>query len=322
MCQMCSVREIFTYYKDASLKDYNTFRLNSKTDKLYIVYSVSTLYSVCYKCFTQNIKYKVIGMGANLVFSDEKFNGAIIVNRTSELSFDADSVIAESGVNLTNSIQKCFMRSLGGFERLAGIPATVGGAITNNVGAFNTTFSEHVEWVQGFMKNDPTKKFKLTHDECKFGYRDSIFKSGEFIITHAKINLHTLSPKLIKANINKAINKKRDSQPLELPSAGSVFKRIDLKNEIEKETCDELANKNLSNLSDKQLFIPAKVIDELGLKGLTVGGAQISTKHAGFIVNTGNATSSDIKKLISIIKEKVKSATGVDLIEEIEFVDN
>lgn len=312
------MREIYAYYKDARLKKFNTLRLNPKADELYILYMPESLYSVCKSCNTQNIKFKVIGLGANLVFPDSGFKGAIIVNRSDNLTFDMDNVIAESGVKLSNLIQKCYLRSLGGFERLIGIPATVGGAITNNVGAFDTSFADHIEWVKGFLANDPDTTFKFTNKECKFKYRDSIFKSGRYVITHAKINLKSLCPDVIKKNMIEAINKKKSTQPLDLPSAGSVFKRVYLKND-EAEKLSTQKNQNDVNVIAKIIY-PAKLIDELGLKGLTVGGAQVSTKHAGFIVNIGDATAKDIETLTKIIKEKVYYEKGIKLEEEIEFV--
>ena len=312
------MREIYAYYKNATLIKFNTFRLNPKTDELYILYTPQSLYSVCKRCNTQNIKFKVIGMGANLVFPDSGFRGAIIVNRSDNLTFDVDSVIAESGVKLSNLIQKCYLRSLGGFERLVGIPATVGGAITNNVGAFDTSFADHIEWVKGFLTSNPDISFTFTNKECKFGYRDSIFKSGNYVITHAKINLKSLCPDVIRGNMIEGINKKKSTQPLDFPSAGSVFKRIYLKSE-ESEKSNIKTHQNNENVIAKIIY-PAKLIDELGLKGLTVGGVQVSCKHAGFIVNIGGATAKDIETLTKIIKEKVFYATGIKLEEEIEFV--
>lgn len=314
----CLMREIYAYYKNATITKFNTFRLNPKADELYILYSTTSLYKVCKMCNTQHIDYKVIGLGANLVFDDSGFKGALIVNRASNLEFKIDSVIADSGVNLSNLIQKCYLRSLGGFESLIGIPATIGGAITNNVGAFDVNISDHVEWVKGFLKDEPNKKFCFTNSECKFAYRDSIFKSGKYVITHAKINLKSLCPDLIKENMIQALTKKKSTQPLELPSAGSVFKRVYLKNN-EAEKSSTQTNQNNENVVARIIY-PAKLIDELGLKGLTVGGAQVSTKHAGFIVNIGDATAKDIETLTKIIKEKVYYEKGIKLEEEIEFV--
>ncbi|MBQ9795763.1 MAG: UDP-N-acetylmuramate dehydrogenase, partial [Clostridia bacterium] len=175
------------------------------------------------------------------------------------------------------------------------IPSTVGGAVVNSLGAFDTNFSDFVEYVECYHKNDLTKKLRLSNEECKFGYRTSLFKKGDYIITRVKLRLFEDDKTLIQQRIQEAIKKKKFTQPLDYPSAGSVFKRGNI--------------------------IPAKVIDELGLKGTKIGGAEISTKHAGFIINTNSATSKDVKELISLIQEKVKTATNEQLETEIEFVE-
>jgi len=351
---------MFEFEEDISLKDFCTFRIGGKAKFLFIAKDINTLIKVCSFAKAHNIKYKTIGLGANLLFDDLGFNGLIIVNKTNKILFrkastkeasyensksinssydltpltsqpsseinnlcynrndkchDADFnncdnscnnlvisdktnscfAFVDSGVNVTSLIMKCYMRSLSGFERLAGIPSTVGGAVVNSLGAFDTNFSDFVEYVECYHKNDLTKKLRLSHDECQFGYRTSLFKSGEYIITKVKLKLNVDNPSMIRKRITEAIEKKKTTQPLDYLSAGSVFKRTNI--------------------------IPAKAIDELGLKGTKIGGAEISTKHAGFIVNIANATSEDVKQLISLIQQKVKSATNEEIEPEIEFVE-
>ncbi len=291
---MCLINgKDFCYTPNASLKNYCTFKVGGTAKHLIEVYNTDALIKVCYKCKLHNIKYKVIGMGANLLFDDFGFDGVIIVNKTKHVLFKKNCVYASSGVNISNLIVKCLNRSLGGFEKLIGIPATVGGATVNSLGAFDTNFTDFICQVK--CLEIATGKIKiLTNEKCKFGYRDSIFKAGEFIILSVKLNLNFMQQEIIKRNMQQALKRKTTSQPLNCPSAGSIFKRTSI--------------------------IPAKVIDELGLKGLRVGGASVSTKHAGFIVNDGNASAADIVKLIEIIKQKVKNAYNVILPVEIEIV--
>lgn len=315
----------FEFKKGVSLKDLCTFHIGGKAKFLFVVKDSTTLIKVCSYAKAHNIKYKIIGLGANLLFDDLGFNGLIVVNKTNKILFKQGSqrskqsashgitettslglclqeqtnksavVYVDSGINVTNLIMKCCMRSLCGFERLSGIPSTVGGAVVNSLGAFDTNFSDYVEYVECYHKSDLTKKLRLSKDACKFGYRTSLFKSGDYIITKVKLKLSEDNQTLIQKRIKEAIEKKKTTQPLDQYSAGSVFKRTNI--------------------------IPAKLIDELGLKGTKIGGAEISTKHAGFIVNNANATSEDVKQLISLIQEKVKSATNEDLTPEIEFVE-
>ena len=285
----------FKFKKGVSLKDFCTFKIGGCAKFLFISTKTENLINVCLFAKEHNIKYKIIGLGANLLFDDLGYNGLIIVNKSDEILFRKNCVYVSSGTHVTNLIMKCCMRSLSGFESLAGIPSTVGGAVVNSLGAFETNITDYVEYVECYHKNDLTKKIRLSKDACKFGYRTSLFKNGDYIITKVKLKLFEDDKTLIQKRIKEAVEKKRITQPLDQYSAGSVFKRTNV--------------------------IPAKVIDELSLKGTKIGGAEISTKHAGFIINTDNATSKDVKQLISLIQQKVKSATNEDLTPEIEFVE-
>lgn len=281
--------------KNQSLKDFCTFKIGGKAKYVYIYNTTPALVSTIKHCKKKGIKFKVIGLGANLLFSDSGYNGAIIVNRTNNVLFRQDSVYADSGVNVTNLIKKCYLRSLGGLENLSGIPATIGGGVVNNLGAFGSTLSDFIDYVKVIDTNNPDRVYSINKKDCNFDYRKSIFQNSDLVILRVKFILQKEDKTLIQKRIASAIEKKTSAQPLNYPSAGSVFKRNDI--------------------------IPATVIDELGLKGLMVGKAQISKKHAGFIVNLGGATSQDVKGLISVINYKVNEVYGKNLQPEIEFVD-
>lgn len=281
--------------KNVSLKNYCTIKVGGNAKYLYIANSKNDLLNACIFCNNKNIKFKIVGFGANLIFSDKGFDGMIIVNRLNSLIFRKTHAYAESGVSMSSLINKCFLKGLSNLEKLSGIPSTIGGATVNNLGAFDCSFGDFIEYVECYKKENPNKKITLKNSDCKFGYRTSAFKNNDYIITKVKINLQKAEKSLIKQQIVETINKKTNSQPLDLPSAGSIFKRSSI--------------------------IPAKVIDELGLKGLIVGKAQISKKHAGFIVNLGGATAQDIKGLIAIIKYKLGESLSKNLETEIEFVE-
>ena len=281
--------------KNQSLKDFCTFKIGGKAKYVYICNTTTALISAIKHCKKKGIKFKVIGLGANLLFSDNGYDGAIIVNRTNKLLFRQDSVYADGGVNVTNLIKKCYLRSLGGLENLNGIPASVGGGVVNNLSAFGCTISDFIDYVKVIDTNNPDKVYKVKKEDCKFDYRHSIFQNSDLVVLRVKFVLFKEQKTLIQQRITSAIEKKTSTQPLNYPSAGSVFKRSDI--------------------------IPAKVIDELNLKGLIVGKAQISKKHAGFIINLGGATSQDVKGLISVIKYKVKDIYNKDLETEIEILD-
>lgn len=284
-----------SFFSNVSLKNYCTFNIGGNAKYLYVAHTTKQLINVCYFCERHNIKYKVIGCGANLLFSDEGFNGAIIVNKTQKFKLKKNLIICESGVNLTKLIYLLKDKNFGGFETLASIPATVGGAVVNSLSAFNVNVSDFVLSVECVHKNNIKKKLILSNSECCFDYRNSIFKNENYIITKVILKVENRDKNLIEDNINLAVNKKLNSQPIGELSAGSVFKRCSI--------------------------IPSKVIDELGLKGKCFGGAKISEKHAGFIVNIGNATCLDVLQLIDFIKQKVFETTGETIETEIEYVD-
>lgn len=283
------------FYENYSLKNFCTFKIGGDAKYIFVCHTNGSLLKICNYCKDNKIKYKVIGLGANLLFDDEGFNGAIIVNKSKNLRFKNDYVYVDGGVSIGNLINKCYLRGLSGLENLSGIPSTVAGAVVNNLGAFGPEFSDVVEYVKVAPKTDLNKVITLQKDKCCFAYRNSIFKNNDFIVLRVKIHLKKDEKHLIKERIASTIKKKVENQPLNYPSAGSIFKRTNV--------------------------IPAKVIDELGLKGTKVGNAEISTKHAGFIVNLGNATSKDVKTLISNVKKEVFDLTGNVLENEIEFVD-
>lgn len=284
----------FKLIKDADLKNFCTFHIGGKAKFLYIVYFTTSLLAVCGFYIKHNIKYKIIGLGANLLFDDDGFDGAIIVNKSNEIKIQNNIVWVDSGVNLTQLILTLKQHGFCNFEKLCGIPSTIGGGIVNNVGAFGVELGNFVSMVEAYKIDDLSTPIYLNNADCKFAYRDSVFKHKDYIITRVCLLLEKKDEREIENNITESIHKKSSSQPLNYYSAGSVFKR--------------------SNI------IPAKIIDELGLKGFSIGEAQISTKHAGFIVNLGSATAQNVKDLITHIKNNVFLHTGETIETEIEIV--
>ena len=283
------------FLKNENLKKYCTFKIGGNAKFLFVANSIKSLIDVCQYCKEHNIKFKIIGFGANLLFDDLGYNGAIIINKTNKIVFKNNFAYTDSGVAISKLINKCILKNLSGPEKLAGIPSTVGGGVVNSLGAFDVNLSDFVDYVECYKLDDLTKKLRLSKEECCFGYRSSIFKNGNFLITKVKFNFQPKSNVAIRENMISALEQKSATQPLNFPSAGSIFKRCKI--------------------------IPAKVIDSLGLKGKRIGGAEISSKHAGFIINTDNASSNDVKQLIDEIQQKVKEKTNVTLEKEIEFVE-
>ena len=291
--QRCFMLSLTDFKTDVDLKQFCTIRIGGKAKYLYEADNLDSLYQAYTVCKSHNIKYRIIGLGANLIFDDLGFNGAIIVNRANKIVKRNCSLYIDSGTTIGEIVNFCFKHGLSGLESLAGIPSTMGGAVINNLGANACEIGEFVNYVICLDSNGKT--IKLNKKQCNFAYRNSLFKQGNFIILKVKLTLFYNEKEYIKQAISSNINKKITTQPLNQPSAGSVFKRGEI--------------------------IPSLEIDKLGLKGLKIGGAMISTKHAGFIVNIGNATCNDVKKLIDNINTKIKNKLNTSLNLEIEFVE-
>lgn len=228
-----------------------------------------------------------MGNGSDLLVSDRGYEGFIMkaVDGLGGLEVRGRRVIAGSGVLLSRLSSFAMDKGLTGLEFAHGIPGSVGGAITMNAGAYNGDMKSVVRKVRCL---GPEGEEELTGDALDFSYRHSAFQDGRRLILEAELELKEGDSGDIKALMDDFGNRRRHKQPLDLPSAGSVFKR-------------------------PAGYFAAALIDECKLKGLTVGGAQVSTKHAGFIVNLGGATCSDVLTLVGQVQETVLRETGVEL---------
>ena len=245
-----------------------------------------------------NIKLYIIGNGSNLLVSDEGIKGIVLkiaVDSIETLESDFGILVkAGAGVKTMALAQMLKKDGITGFEEFAGIPGTIGGANYMNAGAYGKELKDII--VKTKVINKETGKIQiLKNEEQELKYRSSIFKNKKYIIIETMLNLQRGEPEEIERKMNEFAIQRKEKQPLEYPSAGSTFKRGDG-------------------------FITAKLIDECGLKGYSIGGAQISEKHAGFIINKNNATSKDILDLIQYTKKKVFEKFGVQIEEEVEII--
>ncbi len=258
----------------------------TKVDTLY------TLNEIILLCNRYKVDYKVIGNGSNILVSDKGYNGVIInTSKLSDVFFKKDLVRAMSGATLQKLIKFCSGNNLSGLEALSGIPATVGGAIVMNAGAFGKNISDRLVSVETLYNGKIEKYYK---DECKFGYRTSRFLGKKEVVISATFKLFPAEKELIVAGIEAYRDLRKSVQPTG-KSCGSVFK-------------------------NPVGYRAGRLIDSLGLKGTSVGGARISNEHANFILTDGKATALDVKNLIDYIKKKVLDAFNIELKEEIEYV--
>lgn len=239
-----------------------------------------------------NVNYKVIGNGTNILVSDLGFDGLIIdIKRLNDIFFKQKNVRAMAGAKLDKLIKFMYSNGLTGLEELAGIPATVGGAIVMNAGAFKHTISDHLVSVETL--NDGKIKVYNKKD-CKFNYRTSRFLSSKEVVISAVFSLPYGDKESVRQKINSYLELRRKMHPLGR-SCGSVFK-------------------------NPKPYIAGELIDKLGLKGYSVGGASVSYQHANFITTQVNTKAKDVRLLIEQIKQKVKDAFGVQLTEEVEYL--
>lgn len=235
----------------------------------------------------------ILGNGSNLLVSDEGFDGVILKNSCKNISITENTVFAESGALLSTVANTALRASLTGLEFAHGIPGTVGGALVMNAGAYGGEISQVLKSATYFHNG---KTFTINGDEHNFAYRDSIYKKHpEFTVLSAEFELVTGDSEEISARMHDLACRRREKQPLEFPSAGSTFKR-------------------------PEGHFAGALIEQSGLKGFSIGGAEVSKKHAGFIINRGDATADDVRRLIDHIKETVYRDHGTLLECEICFI--
>ena len=276
-----------------SLANHTSMRLGGPVD--YLVFpndQESFIESI--KFFDENsIPWRIIGFGTNLIVEDKEHFGAVLkTERLSSIYFKDSEVIAECGISLKRLCRLCAIEGLSGLEFAYGIPGSLGGAIYMNAGAYGGEIGEVVKEVLVF---DGKKKYWVSRSELSFGYRESLIKKEKLIALKAVLKLKRDDSKRVQNKMNSFLKKRIEKQPLDFPSAGSIFKR------------------------PRKDFYVGKAIESLGLKGYRIGDAEISKKHAGFIVNLGNAKFEDILKLIDLVKQKVEKKYGVTLETEVEF---
>ena len=259
--------------------------------------SVEEIKQICKVASKNDINLTIIGNGSNLLVTDNGINGIVVkVNiKKFELEFSNDdvSLIVGAGNKLGEIAQKLLRNEITGFEFAAGIPGTIGGAVRMNAGAYGKEMKDIVETVK-CMDYDGNI-YEKSNKDLEFEYRKSMFAKNKFIILEAKLKLQKGNAQYIKDKMLKFEQSRKQKQPLEFPSAGSTFKRG----------------------TD---FITAKLIDDAGLKGYRVGGAMVSTKHAGFVVNENNATAQDVLNLVKHIKQEVYKKFNKKIELEIQVI--
>jgi len=263
-------------------------------------------------------KIFILGGGSNILINDRGINGLVIKLSNDDFLIKGQRLDCGAGAILSKVSSLAISHNLSGLEWIVGIPkATIGGAVRGNAEAFNVAMSDIIETVEVYdaLKN----KFKtLSNKDCGFSYRASIFKKkNNYIIWSAILKLKNENPEIIKNLVNKSIEFRGKNYP-KLPSAGSVFKNIPVKliEQNNPRLLEEIRKRGITRLDNVGAGM---LIDMLGLKGKTIGGAKVSLEHANHIVNTGKATAEDVVTLISYIKQQVRDKLDIQLEEEIQY---
>ena len=279
------------------MKNYTSFKIGGPAEYFVQIKNVEELQEALKIHQQTEEPLTIIGNGSNLLVNDNGIKGIVLQINIKKLEIQEEKdnikVIVGSGNKLGELAQKLAQKEIAGFEFASGIPGTIGGAIRMNAGAHGTEMKDIVQTITYVDKMG--KIHKMTAEQAKFQYRKSIFAEKDYIIIEAELKLQKGNKKEIQEKMQEYAKYRKEKQPLEYPSAGSTFKR-------------------------GEDFITAKLIDECGLKGYQIGGAQISEKHAGFIINKGNATAEDVLKLIEYTKEQVYKKFNKVIETEIEVI--
>lgn len=280
--------------KDVSLKNYNTYKIDAKSDYLIEVSSIDGLKDLLKYLKDNNTKFMILGNGSNVIL-DDYFNGAIIkLSGFNYVNIDKKSVVVGAGTMMAKLAIDTINEDLTGLEWTVNIPGTVGGSIVGNAGAYNSEMFDNLVSVKVLNKNGKIEV--IPKDNFIYDYRHTNIKELDLIVLEATFVLEKGKKEESKQIMQDRCERRKASQPLDMPSAGSVFRNPE---------------------GDHA----GRLIEAVGLKGKKIGGAEVSRKHANFIVNTGDATSNDIKNLIKLIRDEVKKKFNIDLVLEQEVID-
>lgn len=280
------------------MKNHTSFKIGGPAEFYIKITSIKELQKILEFAKKEKIKITILGNGSNVLVSDSGIKGIVIRTNLKEIKIEPKEqnkieITVDDATPIGFLAQKLLKEEITGFEEISGIPGTIGGAILMNAGAHGKEMKDIVTEITAIDYNGKIHKF--TNEQAKFTYRNSIFSSEKYIILQAKIILEKGNAKEIKAKMDEYAQFRKEKQPIEYPSAGSTFKRG----------------------TD---FITAKLIDDAGLKGYIIGGAKVSEKHAGFIINTGNATAQDVLDLAKYVTDKVYEKFGKKIEFEIKFL--
>lgn len=287
---------------NADMRNYTTFKVGGVADLLVSPTSAEQLLMLLNYCFHSDLPYFILGKGSNLIVSDKGIRGLVVSTlKLDKISIKEEVVTAECGTELSKLSDLAAKHGLSGLEFSCGIPGTVGGAVFMNAGAYEGEISKvllssvALELDKNNNDNGPWSQLLLDNASHDFSYRHSVFQERPLVHISSSFRLKPQEPEVIQTEINYLTASRNEKQPMDMPSAGSVFRR-------------------------PEGFYVGKLIQDCGLRGYRIGDAAVSDKHCGFIVNLGSASASDILALIEHIRSEVLDKFGVALQTEVRFV--
>ena len=281
--------------ENADMKNYTSFKAGGRAAALIKVSSADALKEVLKALAKKEIPHLFLGNGSNILFRDEGYAGAVIkMQDFAGVAVNEDRVVCQTGIYMSSLAKILMNEGLAGFEFARGIPGTLGGGLFMNAGAYGGELKDIVMSVRA-ISPDGEEERVFSREEMQFGYRSSILQQNGFIAVEAELKLEKGLPHEIGGKMRELAAKRNTKQPVQYPSAGSTFKR-------------------------PEGFFAGKLIEDAGLKGVSVGGAQVSTLHSGFIINKGGATATDILLLIDLVRNTVYDKFGVMLEPEIRII--
>lgn len=293
---MESLKQYGTLEENVELKNYNTYKVEATTKYMFYPKNINSLVEALKILKENKIKYKILGKGSNLILNFDIYDGVLIkLDELNNVEYNNTEITVGAGYPLIKLAIETANKNLSGLEFASGIPGTIGGAVFMNAGAYNSDMKAITEKATVLTPNLEIKTF--SKEELGFGYRTSFLKQNkDYIVLDVTIKLNEGNKEEILNIINDRATRRKESQPLEYPSAGSVFR-------------------------NPEGDYAGRLIEEQRFKGYNINGAEVSTKHANFIINKDNCTGKDLVNLITEIKTKIKENYDIDLILEQEIVE-
>lgn len=276
------------------MSQHTTFKIGGNAEFFIIPTTNEEVQNIVTLAKKENLPYLFIGNGSNLLVSDQGIRGFVIdMTQMNAITMNGNRVKAQAGVTLAELAKKVARHSLTGFEFAEGIPGTLGGAVTMNAGAYGGEINDVI--LEALVLDNEGKIRTLSKEELQLGYRTSIIGRNHYVVLEAVLELKEGNQEEIFDKMKDLSSRRREKQPLEYPSAGSTFKR-------------------------PEGYFAGKLIDDTGLRGFGIGGAKVSDKHCGFIINADHATAVDVRRLIQEVQNRVEEKFGVRLETEVKFI--